>query len=130
MKNKFVFGLLAVGLFSFGTIAACGGGDDKPAEQEYSFTAELEGGVNRLKVSETKRIAIKESAIGGDREFIFKSGDEAIVTVSSDGYATGVKEGTANVLIKENKSGKTYTLKLTVSDAEPASGGYNYSALG
>ena len=133
MKNRFTIGLLAVGLFSFTALAGCGKkpGGDTPAVVEFSFVASLSNGAKTLNKGEEAHIVIDET--GGEegvtREYTYTSSDPAVAAVSTTGTVTAVDKGSARIVVKEKVSEKQQVLQLTITDATPASGGFNYASL-
>ena len=130
MKSKFTIGLLAVGLLSLGAMTGCRK-KDQPVEVDFSFTISLSNGSKTLNVNEEAHIQISEE--GGDesvaREYTYSSSDNNIVSVNSVGTVKGVAKGSARIAVKEKNSDKSQVLQLTVIDAQPASGGYNFASL-
>ena len=131
MKNKTFIGLLAIGLFSFGALAGCGKKDPTPEVVEFSFVASLSNGAKTLNKGEEAQILIDETGgeEGVNREYTYSSSDANVAAVSATGTVTAVAKGSARVVVKEKVSEKTQVLQLTITDATPASGGFNYASL-
>ena len=133
MKNRFTIGLLAVGLFSFTALAGCGKrpGGDTPQVVEFSFVVSLSNGAKTLNKGEEAHIVIDETGgeEGAIREYTYTSSDPAVAAVSATGTVTAVDKGSARIVVKEKTSEKQQVLQLTITDATPASGGFNYASL-
>ena len=130
MKNKFTIGLLAVGLLSLGAVAGCGK-KDEPVEVDFSFTVSLSGGSKTLNVGQTETIQIVEEggSEGVAREYSYSSSDANIASVNGAGVVTAIAKGAVRIAVKEKVSEKSQVLQLTIIDAQPASGGYNFASL-
>ena len=131
MKSKFTACLLAVSIFAMG-LTACGGGNkSSEAYQEFSFTVKLSNGSKTLNLGEEAHINIDE--FGGEpnveREYTFTSSAPTVAAVNNSGLVTALAKGDARIAIKESVSNLTQILSLTVTDAKPASGGFNYASL-
>ena len=130
MKSKFTIGLLAVGMFAIGSITACKTKPDEPQYAEFAFTISLSNGTKTLNKGEEAQIIIDET--GGDgsaREYSYSSNNTAAATVSTTGKVTAKGKGEARIIVNEAKSGKSQMLSLTITDATPANGGFNYASL-
>ena len=132
MKNKFALGILAVGLLSVGVIAGCGKKGNSSDQIDFYFMVSLDTSSEYMNKDSQANIVI--DGYGGDpsveRSYTITSSDPDIIAVNSakrTAYAVAV--GQASILVKENVSGLTQILDLTVIDAAPASGGYNYASL-
>ena len=150
MKKKVSLGILAAALLlTTGSMTACGkkGGNNSvdngsssnhttstssQAPAEFAFTVSLSNGTKILNKGEEAHINIDENG-GGDtsvtRKYTFVSSDSTVVDVDSNAKVVGIKEGSARILITETVSNISVTLSLTVIDAVPATGGYNYASL-
>ena len=130
MKSRFTIGLMAIGLLSLGAVAGCGK-KDEPQQVDFSFTISLSNGSKTLNVGEEAHIQISEEGgdAGVDREYSYSSSDANIASVSTTGTVTALKKGSVRIAVKERVSDKSQVLQLTVIDAKPASGGYNYASL-
>ena len=130
MKSKFAVGLLAVGLFSFGALAGCGKKGSSSVMVEYGFTISLSNGSKTLNKGEEAHIIIDE--VGVDpaikREFTYVSSDAEVASVNN-GTVLAKKAGTARITVTESVSQISQILSLSITDADPASGGYNFASL-
>ena len=132
MKNKLSIGLIAVGIFAMG-LTACGkqGGESSEVIKEFSFSIALSNGSKTLNKGEEAHIVI--TAEGGEpdaaRDYTYASSDPAVAAINSVGTVTALAKGEARITVKENNSGKSQTLSLSITDANPASGGYNFASL-
>ena len=130
MKSKFTVGMMAVGIFAIGSIAACGGNKNNTVVTDFSFVASLATGGKSLNKGEEVQIVIDE--VGGDgsaREYSYNSSNPDVASVSAKGKVTGKAKGEVRISIEEKNSKLSQILTLTVTDATPASGGFNYASL-
>ena len=133
MKNKFSLGILAVGLLSVGVIAGCNKNNNSSQNQvEFSFTVSLSNGSKTLNKGEQAYIVIDEE--GGNpaevRDYTITSSDPSVATVNqSTRLLNAVAKGEVRISVEEAKSGKSKNLQLTITDANPANGGFNYASL-
>ena len=131
MKNKFAIGILAAGLLSLGALTGCGKKNPQPVEVDFSFTISLSNGSKTLNVGEQALIEIVEegSSEGITREYTYSSSDASIASVNALGTVTAIAKGSVRIAVKEKVSDKSQVLQLTIIDAQPADGGYNYASL-
>ena len=110
-----------------------GGGS---SQVEFKFTASLSNGRNFLNKDEEATVVIEET--GGEedvvREYSYSSTDPDYISVSADGVVTALKkteaDKTIRITVTEKKSNKkSFINGLTVIDASPATGGYNFASL-
>ena len=137
MKKKLSFSLLIAALLSVGVLTACGGGEGGDSSgtsqyQEFSFTISLSNGAKFLNKGAEAHIVI--DAIGGDpevvREYTYASSNPEVASVSPDtGTVTALAKGSVRISVKETVSNLTQMLSLDITDANPASGGYNFASL-
>ena len=132
MKNRLSLGILAVGLLSMGVLAGCGKKGNSSEQMAFSFMVSLSNGSTYLNKDTTADIIIDQ--FGGNegdaREYVITSSNPAVAAVNSaKRTVTAVSVGNVSIMVKENNSGLSQILDLTVIDAEPASGGYNYASL-
>ena len=132
MKNRLALGILAVGLLSMGALAGCGKKGTSSEQMAFSFMVSLDNGSTYLNKDSTANILI--DAFGGNegdaREYVITSSNPAVAAVNSaKRTVTAVAVGEASIMVKENNSGLSQILDITVIDAQPASGGYNYASL-
>ena len=154
MKKKFSLGLLAAGLLSLGVLAGCGGNGNggnsnsgNPGSNsgdassnpggssdytEFSFSISLSNGSEYLNKGAEAHIVIDEQ--GGDpsvqREYSYTSSAPTIASVAADtGTVTALAKGQARIAVREAVSGLSQMLSVEVTDASPASGGYNFASL-
>ena len=127
--KKFTLGILAVSFLSLGAVVAC----NPPSGSSiiaYDFTISLSNGTNVMNKGEEARINIDE--IGGNpedvREFTYTCLDSKVATVNANGTVTALEKGKTVIAVKEGKSELTRSLELTVIDASPADGGFNYAS--
>ena len=129
MKSRFVLGFLAVGLLSSSALIACN--KQQETYTEFSFSVSLTDGAKVLRVNKVAKIVIDE--IGGkpgtERSYTYTSSAPAVATVSADGQINTLAVGNVRIAVKEATSNLTRILSLTVTDADPASGGFNYASL-
>ena len=135
MKNRLTLCILAAGLLSLGTLVACGGNNSsEQTYTEFSFSVSLANGAKVIKVGKSVRIIVDE--MGGDpnaaKDYSYTSSNPSVATVTGSGTSgtvTAVAEGSVRIAVKENNSNITKILSLSVTDADPASGGFNYASL-
>ena len=132
MKSKFAVTLLAASIFALG-VTACGGGGNKSSEviKEFGFTIALSNGSKTLNKGEEAHVVI--DATGGDpeavREYTYTSSNPAVASVNNTGTVTALAKGDVRIAVKETTSNITQMLSLNITDANPASGGYNFASL-
>ena len=133
MKKRFALGILAIGFFSVSALAACGK-NSQETYTEFSFSISLADGAKVMRINKTAKLVIDE--IGGkpgtERSYTFASSNPNVATVVADGdgaKVTAVAVGSVRIAVKETTSNLSRILTLTVTDAEPASGGFNYASL-
>ena len=131
MKSKFSLGILATGLLSLGVIAGCGKQGSSQVQVEFSFSVSLSNGAKTLNKGEEAHILIDET--GGDpnvdRKYTYTSSNPAVAAVSNTGTVTAVSAGDVRIAVKETVSELSQVLSLNITDANPASGGYNFASL-
>ena len=126
--------------FSFvnsdGSQSSGGQGDSSKPQAEFKFTAALSNGRNFLNKYEAATVVIEET--GGEedvvREYSYSSTDPDYISVNGDGVVTALKKTedgkTIRITVTEKKSNKKAFINgLTVIDASPATGGYNFASL-
>ena len=127
--KKFTLGILAVSFLSLGAVVACDPGHGS-SDVAYDFTISLSNGSTVMNKAEEAHINIDE--IGGNpedvREFTYTSLEPSVATVNANGTVTAVEKGKAVIAVKEAKSELTRSLEVTVIDAHPADGGFNYAS--
>ena len=132
MKSKFTVTLLAASIFALG-VTACGKGGNNSSEviKEFSFTIALSNGSKTLNKGEEAHIVI--DAVGGDpeavREYTYTSSNPEVASVNNNGTVTALAKGDVRIAVKETLSNITQMLSLSITDANPASGGYNFASL-
>ena len=134
MKSKFTVCLLAASVFAMG-LSACtkpgGNGGSSQVIKEFSFTVGLSNGSKTLNKGEEAHINIDE--VGGDpsviREYTFTSSAPEVAAVNNSGTVTALAKGDVRIAVKESVSNLTQVLSLSITDANPASGGYNFASL-
>ena len=98
---------------------------------EFDFTPSLSNGSTTLNKGEEAHIVI--SASGGDasaaRNYTYSSNKRTVASVTNTGTVTANGEGSATITVTETTSTLKKYLKVTVIDATPANGGYNYASL-
>ena len=129
MKNKFIIGIAAAGIFSLGFLAGCGGGQGGGSEVDFSFSISLESGLTYLTVGAKDQVKISTSGSLEGKTFTYTSTAPTIVTVSETGALEAKAVGNAIIQVKETTTSKSSSLRLTVSGSETANGGYNYASL-
>ena len=132
MKNKFALGILAAGLLSAGVLAGCGKKNNTPVQVEFSFTVSLSNGSKFLNKGEEASINIDE--YGGNpndpKDYEISTSNPSVLTVNNSNRSVyAVEKGDARITVKEKYSNKTQSLSLSVTDAKPANGGFNYASL-
>ena len=133
MKHKVAIGLLSIALLSFGALTGCkkDTGGDQSQVLEFGFTIALSNGSRTMNKGEEASVVI--TAEGGDenvvREYVYQSSDNTIASVSSVGTVTALAKGECRISVKETVSNKSQVLSLTITDATPANGGYNFASL-
>lgn len=70
-----------------------------------------------------------EWSTGAKQELFYKSSDEGILTVDSNGVVTGISDGTATVTVSHSNMGTDKTIDITVSHDAEISITYNTSEL-
>ena len=128
MKNKFILGIAAVGLFTFGSMVGCKPRGNKSSEVEFSFSIALESGYKRLRTGSSSRIVVYADGDNEGKTYSFESTDPAVLDVTGD-VATGKADGVATIIGTESTTGTTSALTITVSSSVEASGGFNYASL-
>ncbi len=127
--KKFALGILAVSFLSLGAVVACDG-DHSSSAVAWDFTISLSNGSNVMNKGEEAHINIDE--IGGNpedaREFTYTCLDSKVASVNANGTVTALEKGKTVIAVKEGKSEITRSLELTVIDASPADGGFNYAS--
>lgn len=127
--KKFTLGLLAVSFLSLGAVVACDGGHGSSVVA-YDFSVSLSNGSTVMNKGEEAHVNIDE--IGGNpedvREFTYTSLTPSVAAVNANGTVTALAKGETIITVSESKSEKTHSLKITVIDASPADGGFNYAS--
>ncbi|MBP3731887.1 MAG: Ig-like domain-containing protein [Bacilli bacterium] len=127
--KKFTLGLLAVSFLSLGAVVACDGGHGSSVVA-YDFSVSLSNGSTVMNKGEEAHVNIDE--IGGNpedvREFTYTSLTPSVAAVNANGTVTALAKGETIITVSESKSEKTHSLKVTVIDASPADGGFNYAS--
>ena len=154
MKKKHSLLLLATGLLSVGVLAACGGGgnsnnpgdssqtsgnptsssanpgNSSQAPSTFYFEISLSNHSKTINKGNTAKILISEK--GGDdsvaRSYSYSSSNPSVLDVDDEGNVTAMAKGSARLAVTEAVSGKSATLSITVTDADPAVGGFNYAS--
>ena len=128
MKKFTVAIALTAGLLSLGALAAC----NPPSENyiEFDFSISLSNGSKTLNKGEEAHINI--DTVGGKetdvREYEFDSLDPSVASVNANGTVSALSKGETVITVTEIHSEKAESLSLTVTDANPADGGFNYAS--
>ena len=129
MKSKIILGLAAVGIFSLGAFTGCQNKKNDSSENAFSFMLSLENGSKRLRAGASSKIIVIADGNTTGKTYSYRSDNTAVLTVSNDGIVTGVADGSATINAVENSTKTTASLRIVVSSAIEASGGYNYASL-
>ena len=130
-------------VLSLGVVAGCtngnnngnsnSGGDSGTPDVplEFDFIVSLSSGSKTMIIDEQAKVVI--TAYGGEegaeRKYSYKSSDIEVASVSKDGLVIANGVGTATLTVREQFSEKQQTIVITVIDASPAKGGYNFASL-
>ncbi len=128
-KKSFILASLASACaFS---LASCKFGPDPQPEEEFDFTVALESGKTTLSVGDHDQVIVT-STLANDsvaRSYTYETTNAARLSVNASGYVVAEGEaGSARIKVTETNSQISKNLDITVINATPANGGYNYSS--
>ena len=99
-------------------------------QAEFSFEVALSTGSETMNKGQEAHVVINAS--GGDpsvtRNYTYKSNKPTILSVTNTGTVTALSEGEARIQVTETVSKTSKFIFVTITDASPANGGYNFAS--
>lgn len=128
-KKSFILASLA-GACAF-SLASCKFGPDPQPEEEFDFSIALTSGKTTLQVGDSDHVEITSNLPNDSvtRVYTYETSNANRLSVDANGYVVAEGEvGSVRIKVTETNSQITKSLDLTIVNATPANGGYNYSS--